>query len=118
MLPTARKATYLLESLVEVALLEQLKDVSLLRLEVQVSGGDGSPCSRTHCLDNARGDSCLLLLHGQAHFSFNDSLHLSQNRLLKAKKKNKKKTTKVSLKTKGICCTMLVAGREAQACLF
>lgn len=89
MLPSARKATYLLESLVEMALLEQLNDVSLLRLEVQVSGGDGSPCSRTHCLNNARGDSCLLLLHCQAHFSFNDSLYLSQNRLLQAKKTNK-----------------------------
>lgn len=83
---TTRKTRYLLESLVEVSLLEQLKDVSLLGLEIHVSRGDGCPGCRAHCLDNARGDSCLLLLHSQAHFSFNDSLHLGQNRLLHAEK--------------------------------
>jgi len=87
-MPAARKPRYLLESLVEVSLLEQLKDVSLLRLEIQVSRGDRSPGCRAHRLDDARGDSCLLLLHSQAHFSFNDSLHLGQNRLLHAKKTN------------------------------
>lgn len=42
-MPTTRRPRHLLESLVEVSLLEQLKDVSLLRLEIQVCRGDWSP---------------------------------------------------------------------------
>lgn len=73
---------YLLESLVELALLEQLQDVGLLRLVVQVCRVDGCSSCRSHCLHDAGGDNCLLLFHRQTHLSFDNSLHMTKNGLL------------------------------------
>lgn len=73
---------YLLEGLVELALLEQLQDVSLLRLVVEVCSGDGRPGSGAHGLHDAGGDDGLLLPHRQAHLAFYDALQLAQDGLL------------------------------------
>ena len=73
---------YLLEGLVELALLQELQYVALLRLVVQVRRGDGRAGRGPHGLHDAGGDHRLLLLHGLAHLPFNDPLHLGQQGLL------------------------------------
>lgn len=76
--PLAKRGYYLLESLVELTLLEELQYVGLLRLVVQVCRGDGRAGGRPHGLHDAGRDRRLLLFHGLAHLPFNDALHLSQ----------------------------------------
>lgn len=73
---------YLLKSLIDLALLKELQDVGLLRLVVEVRGGDGRAGRRPHGLHDAGGDHRLLLLHRQAHLPLDDPLHVAKNRLL------------------------------------
>lgn len=73
---------YLLKSLVELALLEELQDVCLLCLVVEVCCGDGCAGRWPHRLHDTGGDHRLLLLHCKAHLPFDNSLHMAKNRLL------------------------------------
>lgn len=77
-----RCESYLLEGLVELALLQELQDVGLLCLVVEVCCGNGRSGRRPHGLHDAGGDHRLLLLHGQADFAFDDPLHVADNGLL------------------------------------
>lgn len=79
-----RARAHLLKSLIDLALLEQLQDVGLLRLVVEVRGGDGRAGGGPHGLHDAGGDHRLLLLHRQAHLPLDDPLHVAKNRLLHA----------------------------------
>lgn len=75
---------YLLKRLIDLALLKELQDVGLLRLVVEVRGGDGRAGRGPHGLHDAGSDHRLLLLHRQAHLPLDDPLHVAKNRLLHA----------------------------------
>lgn len=94
---------YLLESLVELALLEELQDVGLLRLVVEVRCGDGRAGRRPHRLHDAGGDHRLLLLHRQAHLPFDNPLHVAKNRLLQAEEEGEEEGSQL------LCCTVYLS---------
>lgn len=76
----------LLESLIELALLQQLQDAGLLRLEVEVGSWDWCAGRWAHGLHDAGCDDRLLLLHGLAHLALHNALYLAQDRILQTAK--------------------------------